>query len=143
MPCLPVAGFAVVESSGTAYLEKKAWDFTNETAKQIMANRGNLKKIDWNDVMVNTVTSEMGLVTRLAAKTWNSAVDVNYADGSVTLFNRRKSTTNFVIDATFNYFKLGAREFSEKNQDRDAVNATEAWIDQLKKEIKDKIDKKK
>ena len=83
------------------------------------------------------------MVTRIAAKTWNSAVDVNYADGSVTLFNRRKSTTNFVIDATFNYFKLGARELSEKNQDRDAVNATEAWIDQLKKEIKDKIDEKK
>ena len=130
-----VAG--LIYQGGSWAVRRYGVDFANELAKNILANRGNIKKIDFNDVIVNTATARWNIFGKVVAKTWNSAVDVNYSDGTVSLFNGRKSWANAGIDAGFNYLKLGTKSLAQPGQDKDAVNVFEILVDQLKKGLKD------
>ncbi|WP_460561641.1 RHS repeat domain-containing protein [Ferruginibacter profundus] len=113
--------------------------FFTELGKNILAKNGKFGDVDWNDVLINTATSKFNIFGKIVAKTWNSAVDISYSHGQVSVFNERKSYTSAGIDLLFNYVKLGAKSLAEPNQPTDAVNTFDILMDQSKNLLKDGI----
>jgi RHS repeat-associated protein len=118
---------------------KVASNFATELGKNILAKNGNLGNVDWNDVIVNTATANFNILGKIIAKTWNSATDISYSEGNVSLLNDRKTFTSAGIDLLFNYVKLGAKSLAEPGQSKDAVNVFEILMDQSKNGMKDVI----
>lgn len=118
--------------------------FATELSKNIIANRGNLAKVDMFDVMISTVNplskynSKVGeLITGVSTELVKSAIDVKY-EGSGMILNETKDLGKFGIDMLFGFTKTSLKEGFNSAVGSDVVRdaAVDVVSDQLKNESK-------
>jgi RHS repeat-associated protein len=146
-----VAAPAVVQSGvgsavykGSAWLGRNyGWNFIKEVAKEGLANRGKWEKMDWHDIMVNTMTSKMGINGKIIGSGLNSLTDITVEKKIQSAFTLNKSAFNIMYDASFEALKLSVGELGKTNGvDETTQTSLDAGIDQIKAEASDIMEKK-
>jgi RHS repeat-associated protein len=132
---LPLATFAAVESGAAYYLYVKyGTTFLSELSKNALSKRGKFEKIDWNDVVINTLTKELSLGTRIVARSWNSMSDFNYEMGFQSVFTGNKKGLDVGLDAFSNTFKLAFGELNPTSFEKEFFGTI---LDQIIAEYKE------
>ncbi len=103
--------------------------FLSEVGSKLVAARGDLKKVDWFDVVVGTLGKRLGLGVKgnIAKELSAALVDIKVIDGGMRMaFVGKKEDGKVVVDLTFSAFKMMVGEIGK------ACGATELSKDEMK-----------
>ena len=106
-----------LESGGAFYLyQASSWtvrnygaSFVEETGKELLANRGNIRGVDWHDVLTSTIASKFNFFGKAAVTVWNTTIDYNSEKGIKSVFlngGHSKSGGEVFLDGVFSSFKM-------------------------------------
>ena len=138
----PFAASALAESGATYYLSQGGgWlvrnygaNFALEVTKEAFAQRLQIGKMDWSDIIVNTATSKLGFWGRAGGEIFNATNDFTFNQGFTNSFMptgpNHKALTTALIDGGFGILKVGTGEGFFK----------EATFDQIKYEVNKNVE---
>jgi len=145
----PAAAVGLVEYGGATLLqqggkwlaEKYGTQFLQEYSKNVLSNRGNFFKVDWNDVIVNTLTGgKTNIWIKVAGKAWNATTDFSIDKGFVSGLNGSKSNGNIAVDVMFNGLKMSFGELYRNMGAPEALRfGSDIMFDQYKTEVKEQL----
>jgi len=148
LPALSTSG----EGLGTAgrFLGTQSWrglswvgrtfgkDLLLETSKEFLANRGDVRGMDWIDVGSSTIASKFGWMGQIGMEAINASFDFSAHDGFQSVFTGNKSVEKTGVDMIFGSMQVGSNaifgEFS-KNSFRDYMS--DVSLDQAKTTLND------
>jgi len=110
------------------------------TALEILKNRGDLQSMDIHDILTSTAASRLGVLSRVGVEAYNATTDFNAQNGLQTVFipAYNKAYSAVLLDAVFSYLKLAGGAIGQgTGATSTSIEALNIVLDQGQKTITD------